>query len=476
MNNVQDRNIDLLISIENIQEASLDAEMGVLMALGKEYAKVGMLLEYANEDVIDEYDIIQESVLFTESSHSLKHNLKNAKSAEEAKAVVDAHLRKREAQIRAEQDEKKTEREEKEAKAAAKAEKKQEKADMKVEKKAEKDAKKAKEKAANPNESKIRKFFRTIKNAIINFFKRLFGHKKKEDEKLKEAAAKADPSAVKKGEIAAKHILKDSPDKVEELVKKAAKVRAQVAKNKNGSENDDTPTSYVDPSYMFGAFTMKYNAKEDAFEVKEKNTSSGSSSNGGSSSQKLTPSTTCTALVKPGKGDIAIVTGDSYYVDTKALFDQWIKGMCDYYRRTIGTSKGNKSHMLETGKHFVPPVVVKSQGNANIFTSKKSLSAFVDEFARSEEDRDSIIKDINEFFEAIEVGFSDSEANELISQTPAIVETLGGAGKVTRLSSEAIEACDFLTCFYENLGKIMEAQKITSYEELKKYILSQGAA
>lgn len=462
MNNVQDRNIDLLISIENIQEASLDAEMGVLMALGKEYAKVGMLLEYANEDVIEEYDIIQESVLFTEATSTAK---------EYANAKAEAADRKNAAKAAAET-------KEKEDKEAAKAEKKQEKADMKVEKKAEKEAKKAKEKAANPNESKIRKFFRTIKNAIINFFKRLFGHKKKEDEKVKEAAAKADPAAVKKGEIAAKHILKDSPDKVEELVKKAAKVRAQVANksksNQNGSENDDTPTSYVSPDYMFGAFTMKYNAKEDAFEVKEKNSSTSGSSS--SSSQKLTPSTTCTALIKPGKGEIAIVTGDSYYVDTKALFDQWIKGMCDYYKRTIGTSKNNKSHMLETGKHFIPPVVVKSQGNANIFTTKKSLSAFIDEFARTEEDRNSIIKDINEFFEAIEAGFSDSEANELISQTPAIVETLGGAGKVTRLSSEAIEACDFLTCFYENLGKIMEAQKITSYEELKKYILSQGAA
>lgn len=457
MNNVKDRNIDLLISIENIQEASLDAEMGVLMALGKEYAKVGMLLEYANEDVIDEYDIIQESVLFTEAS-----------TAEEAKK--EAEERKKAAKESAEA-------KAKEDKEAAKAEKKQDKADMKIEKKAEKDAKKAKEKAANPNESRIRKFFRTIKNAIINFFKKLFGHKKKEDEKVKEAAAKADPAAVKKGEIAAKHILKDSPDKVEELVKKAAKVRAQIANksksNQNGTSNSDTPESYCDPSYMFGAFTMKFNSKEDAFEIKEKNSSTSGSS---SSSQKLTPSTTCTALVKPGKGEIAIVTGDSYYIDTKALFDQWIKAMCDYYKRTIGTSKNNKSHMLETGKHFIPPVVVKSQGNANIFTTKKSLSAFIDEFARSEEDRNAIIKDINEFFEAIEVGFSDSEANELISQTPAIVETLGGAGKVSRLSSEAVEACDFLTCFYENLGKIMEAQKITSYEELKKYILSQGAA
>lgn len=469
MNNVKDRNIDLLISIENIQEASLDAEMGVLMALGKEYAKVGMLLEYANEDVIDEYDIIQESVLFTEAS-----------TAEEAK--------------------KEAEERKKAAKESAKAEKKQEKADMKVEEKAEKDAKKEAKKRAKglekfnrakndieetmartnagiPAESRMRKFFRTIKNAIINFFKKLFGHKKKEDEKVKEAAAKADPAAVKKGEIAAKHILKDSPDKVEELVKKAAKVRAQIANksksNQNGTSNSDTPETYCDPSYMFGAFTMKFNSKEDAFEIKEKNSSTSGSS---SSSQKLTPSTTCTALVKPGKGEIAIVTGDSYYIDTKALFDQWIKAMCDYYKRTIGTSKNNKSHMLETGKYFVPPVVVKSQGNANIFTTKKSLSAFIDEFARSEEDRNSIIKDINEFFEAIEVGFSDSEANELISQTPAIVETLGGAGKVSRLSSEAVEACDFLTCFYENLGKIMEAQKITSYEELKKYILSQGAA
>lgn len=470
MNNVKDRNIDLLISIENIQEASLDAEMGVLMALGKEYAKVGMLLEYANEDVIDEYDIIQESVLFTEAS-----------TAEEAK--------------------KEAEERKKAAKESAKAEKKQEKADMKVEEKAEKDAKKEAKKRAKglekfnrakndieetmartnagiPAESRMRKFFRTIKNAIINFFKKLFGRKKKEDEKVKEAAAKADPTAVKKGKIAAEHILGDSTEECEKLIKNAAKVRAKLANNKNGSENDDTPTSYVDPSYMFGAYTMKFDKTKKVFKMKEKKASGTSTSGGGSSTSKLTPSTVCTAIIDPGKGDIAIVTGieESNYVDTHALFDQWIKGMCDYYKRTIGTSKGNKSHMLETGKHFIPPVVVKSCGNANIFTSKKSLSAFVDEFARSEEDRNSIIKDINEFFEAIEVGFSDSEANELISQTPAIVETLGGAGKVSRLSSEAVEACDFLTCFYENLGKIMEAQKITSYEELKKYILSQGAA
>lgn len=462
MNNVKDRNIDLLISIENIQEASLDAEMGVLMALGKEYAKVGMLLEYANEDVIDEYDIIQESVLFTEATSTAK---------EYANAKAEAADRKNAAKAAAEA-------KEKEDKEAAKAEKKQEKADMKVEKKAEKDAKKAKEKAANPNESRMRKFFRTIKNAIINFFKKLFGRKKKEDEKVKEAAAKADPTAVKKGKIAAEHILGDSAEECEKLIKNAAKVRAKLANNKNGSENDDTPTSYVDPSYMFGAYTMKFDKTKKVFKMKEKKASGTSTSGGGSSSSKLTPSTVCTAIIDPGKGDIAIVTGieESNYVDTHALFDQWIKGMCDYYKRTIGTSKGNKSHMLETGKHFIPPVVVKSCGNANIFTTKKSLSAFVDEFARSEEDRNSIIKDINEFFEAIEVGFSDSEANELISQTPAIVETLGGAGKVSRLSSEAVEACDFLICFYENLGKIMEAQKITSYEELKKYILSQGAA
>ena len=59
-------NESLLETIDLIQESTIDAELGVLFAIGEEYAKVDMLMEYADEEVIDEYGIIQESMLFME--------------------------------------------------------------------------------------------------------------------------------------------------------------------------------------------------------------------------------------------------------------------------------------------------------------------------------------------------------------------------------------------------------------------------
>lgn len=54
-------NESLLDSIDLIQESVIESEIDVLMNLGNEYAKVGMLMEYANEAVVEEFDIIQEA-------------------------------------------------------------------------------------------------------------------------------------------------------------------------------------------------------------------------------------------------------------------------------------------------------------------------------------------------------------------------------------------------------------------------------
>lgn len=54
-------NESLLESIELIEESALTSEIDVLINIGNEYSKIGMLMEYADESVIDEFQIIQEA-------------------------------------------------------------------------------------------------------------------------------------------------------------------------------------------------------------------------------------------------------------------------------------------------------------------------------------------------------------------------------------------------------------------------------
>jgi hypothetical protein len=56
-----DRNMSLIGSIYNIEESCIDSELDVLIALGSEYAKAGMIAEYANPAILSEYEVIQES-------------------------------------------------------------------------------------------------------------------------------------------------------------------------------------------------------------------------------------------------------------------------------------------------------------------------------------------------------------------------------------------------------------------------------
>ena len=48
-------NESLLESIDLIQESALESELEVMFAIGGEYAKIGMLMEYADESVVNEY-------------------------------------------------------------------------------------------------------------------------------------------------------------------------------------------------------------------------------------------------------------------------------------------------------------------------------------------------------------------------------------------------------------------------------------
>ncbi|MBR5296949.1 MAG: hypothetical protein IKU29_03665 [Parabacteroides sp.] len=56
-------NDSLLDSISLIEESVLDAEMDTLMALGNEYSKIVLLTEYADAEVLNEYEIVQESFI-----------------------------------------------------------------------------------------------------------------------------------------------------------------------------------------------------------------------------------------------------------------------------------------------------------------------------------------------------------------------------------------------------------------------------
>lgn len=81
-----DLNKHLLTAIDSIDEESYVAEMDVLIAINNEYAKAAMLMEYANEEVLDEFEVIQETALFCymESTETEKANKAAAKEAKKA--------------------------------------------------------------------------------------------------------------------------------------------------------------------------------------------------------------------------------------------------------------------------------------------------------------------------------------------------------------------------------------------------------
>lgn len=62
-----EENIELLQSLDAIQESVIDAEFGVLLALSEGYSKVAELTEYADEEVLQEYAIVQEYEVIQEA-------------------------------------------------------------------------------------------------------------------------------------------------------------------------------------------------------------------------------------------------------------------------------------------------------------------------------------------------------------------------------------------------------------------------
>ena len=60
-------NESLLESIELIEESALETEINVLASIGDQYTKINMLMEYADESVISEFNIIQEATFFQEA-------------------------------------------------------------------------------------------------------------------------------------------------------------------------------------------------------------------------------------------------------------------------------------------------------------------------------------------------------------------------------------------------------------------------
>ena len=62
-----EENVELLQSLDAIQESVIDAEFGVLVALSEGYSKVAELTEYADAEVLQEYAIVQEYEVIQEA-------------------------------------------------------------------------------------------------------------------------------------------------------------------------------------------------------------------------------------------------------------------------------------------------------------------------------------------------------------------------------------------------------------------------
>lgn len=82
-------NESLLDSIELIEEMEIKSELDVIIAIGNQYAKVGMISEYAESDP-NEYDIIQESTLFMEANAAKEGASKASKVWEKIRKVFHA--------------------------------------------------------------------------------------------------------------------------------------------------------------------------------------------------------------------------------------------------------------------------------------------------------------------------------------------------------------------------------------------------
>lgn len=73
---MNDLNKNLLSSIESVDDIIFESEMNVLHSIIDEYSKIGMLMEYADESVVNEFLIIQEAGIILEAGSKTKETEK----------------------------------------------------------------------------------------------------------------------------------------------------------------------------------------------------------------------------------------------------------------------------------------------------------------------------------------------------------------------------------------------------------------
>lgn len=81
-------NEHLLQTIDSIEETIIESELSVLASIGNQYAKTALIIEYADEDVVNEFDIIQESVIM-----EAKKDKKTDNNAGKSKEGIIAKLK-----------------------------------------------------------------------------------------------------------------------------------------------------------------------------------------------------------------------------------------------------------------------------------------------------------------------------------------------------------------------------------------------
>lgn len=69
---MNDLNKNLLTCIDSIDEVVLESEMSVIGCMMDEYTKIGMIVEYADESVVDQFSIIQEAGIILEADEKVE--------------------------------------------------------------------------------------------------------------------------------------------------------------------------------------------------------------------------------------------------------------------------------------------------------------------------------------------------------------------------------------------------------------------
>lgn len=80
-------NEHLLQTIDSIEETIVESELSVLASIANGYAKIGMLMEYADDDVVDQFQIVQESVIM-EAKRDKKEKKDDDKEGKSKEGII----------------------------------------------------------------------------------------------------------------------------------------------------------------------------------------------------------------------------------------------------------------------------------------------------------------------------------------------------------------------------------------------------